>query len=187
MPSVSNIILKYIGVSVLACCALLLTAQTPVSREYQIKAAFIFNFSQFVSWPGDAFPSRETPLVIGVLGRNPFGSYLEETVSGENVSGHPVVVQHYSSTEEIGNCHILFIGYPDLKKAGQAIVALKDRSILTVSDLPGFLSRGGMIRLFTKNNNIRFEINPEPAKAAGLSLSAKLLQLATIYNASGKN
>lgn len=160
-----------------------LSAQS-VSREYQIKAVFIFNFTQFVDWPATAFPNADAPLVIGVLGVNPFGSYLAETVTGEKVNGHPVIVQYYNHPEEIRNCHILFVGLPDTQKAGQALSGLKDRSILTISDSPGFLMSGGMVKFFTKKNNIRFEINPEAAKSANLALSSKLLRVAEIFDPS---
>jgi hypothetical protein len=162
--------------------SLALPAQTAVSREYQIKAVFIFNFTQFVDWPSTSFSSGDAPLVIGVLGENPFGSYLVEIVSGEKVNGHPVLIQHFDRAEEIKTCHILLVGWSDSKRSEQIISALKERSILTISDQPRFLIQGGMVKLFTKNSKVRFEINPEAAKAAGLVLSSKLLRLAEIFD-----
>ena len=164
--------------------SLTLPAQTTIAREYQVKAVFIFNFTQFVDWPSTSFSSEDAPLVIAVSGENPFGSFLGEMISGEKVKGHPVLIQYYAPTEEIKPCHILFVGFSDPKKSKQVISALKDRSILTISDQPGFLIQGGMVKLFTKNNNVRFEINPEVAKAAGLVLSSKLLRLAQIFDPS---
>jgi hypothetical protein len=161
-------------------------AQTAVSREYQVKAVFIFNFTQFVDWPSTSFSAENAPLVIGVLGENPFGPYLDEIVSGEKVKGHPVLIQHFDDAEEIKTCNILFVGLSDPKKSEQVISALKERSILTISEQPGFLIQGGMIKLFMKKNNVRFEINPEATKEAGLVLSSKLLRLAEIFDASKK-
>lgn len=160
---------------------LALAAQAPPSREYELKAVFLFNFTQFVEWPAATFPSDQAPLVIGILGKNPFGAYLEEIVSGEKVNGHPVAVQYYNSIEEIRSCHILFINLAGAKKGERVVEDLKGRNILTVSDASGFSEQGGMIRLYTKDNKIKFQINLEASKAASLVISSKLLRLADIY------
>src|SRR4051812_20693584 len=93
----------------LACGILLSSSQTADNREYQIKSVFLFNFTQFVTWPENAFPSAQTPFVIGILGNDPFGNYLKEAVSGEKVNGHPLIIEHYTSPDQVKNCHILFI------------------------------------------------------------------------------
>src|SRR4030088_1681379 len=85
------------------------SAQTAPSPEYQIKAVFLFNFAQFVQWPPSAFSGADTPLVIGVLGVNPFGAYLDDTVRGEKVDNRSLVVEHYHAVDEIRACHVLFI------------------------------------------------------------------------------
>lgn len=153
----------------------------PPSREYELKAVFLFNFSQFVEWPPASFPTAQAPLVIGILGKNPFGSYLEELVTGEKVNGHAVTIQYYNSVEEIRACHILFINLAETKKTERAIGDLKGRNILTVSDASDFSAEGGMIRFFTRDNKIKFEINLEASKAAALTISSKLLRLAEIF------
>jgi len=163
------------------------SAQPPISREYQIKAVFIFNFTRFVDWPPSAFPNASAPLVIGVLGENRFGSYLSETVADERVGGHPVLIQYYDHPEEIQNCHILFIALPDPQKAEQVISAIKGKSMLTIGESPDFLKRGGMIKFFKRKKNIRFEINPAAAKSANLILSSKLLRVADIFDPSKKS
>ncbi len=159
----------------------MLTAQAPPTREYQLKAAFLFNFTQFVEWPVDAFTTDGTPWTIGVLGDNPFGSYLEEIVSGEKVNGHPVIIRYYKNADEIKTCHILFINLADTKKQEQAIALLKGRNILTVSDASSFPRYGGMVKLFTRDNKIKMQINLEASKAANLVISSKLLRLAEIF------
>ena len=164
----------------MVCSTFVLFAQTSATREYQIKAAFLFNFTQFVEWPSSAFSSPNAPLVIGVLGKDPFAGYIEETVSGENVNGHPLIVQHYSSTEDIKTCHVLFINQAENKQA-QYIADLKGRSILTVSDTPDFLKQNGMIRFYTKNNKIQLQINLDATKTSKLTISSKLLRLAEIF------
>jgi uncharacterized protein DUF4154 len=160
---------------------LTLAAQTPITREFQLKAVFLFNFTQFVEWPASSFSTDRAPLVIGILGKNPFGAYLEEIVSGEKTNGHAITVQYYSDMEEIKTCHILFINMAEEKKVKRIVEGLKGRDILTVGDEPDFSEQGGMIRLFTRENKIKFQVNLEAAKAAGLVLSSKLLRLADIY------
>ncbi len=169
----------------LVCSTVFLSAQTSVTREYQVKAAFIFNFTQFVEWPENSFSGNQSPLIIGVLGQNPFGSFLEETVLGEKMNGHPLIVKYYNNVEEVKSCHILFVNLPETNKEEEVNAALKGRSILTVSDAPGFMQAGGMIRFFTKNNKIQFQINLEATKYANLVISSKLLRLAEIFT-SGK-
>src|SRR5712664_4158707 len=108
-------------------------AQTPTSPEYQLKAVFLFNFAQFVEWPPTAFPEAKAPLVIGVLGEDPFGPYLDETVRGEKVNNRPLVVQRFRQVEEIKTCHVLFISRSERERLGQILAGLKGRNILAVS------------------------------------------------------
>lgn len=155
-------------------------AQTTTSQEYQVKAAFLFNFAQFVEWPTNAFSNPQTPLVIGIIGDDPFGATLDEIVRGENVNGHPLVIQRFRQVEEIKTCHILFINSSEKNRAMEIIGQLKGRSVLTVGDTEGFATNGGMIRFVTEKNKIRFRVNLEAAKAANLTISSKLLKAAGI-------
>jgi len=155
-------------------------AQTP-SREYQLKSVFLFNFTQFVEWPKESFSTDEAPLVIGVLGDSPFGSFLDEVVAGEKVNGHPVIIRYCKTIDEITSCHILFISNTSSNIEDQALAVLKGRSTLTVSDTPGFLNDGGMVRFFTRDNKVKLQINHESSKAANLTISSKLLKLAEIF------
>lgn len=155
-------------------------AQTPSASECQIKAAFLFNFTQFVEWPAAAFPDPQAPLIIAVLGEDPFGPTLDGVVRGEASGRHPIKVERYQSPEEIGHCHVLFIGYRDAEQLDRAFAQLKGRSILTVGDVKGFATRGGMIRFLNVNNKIRLRVNVEAARSAGLILSSKLLRPAEI-------
>jgi len=160
--------------------ALSLAAETTPSREHQIKAVFLFNFAQFVEWPAQAFPEAQTPLVIGVLGEDPFGTFLDETVRGEKVNNRPLVIQRYRRVEEIQTCHILFISSSETNHLDQTFSNLKGRSILTVGDAESFARYGGMIRFMTEANKTRLRINVEAAKAANLTISSKLLRPAEI-------
>ena len=153
------------------------------SPEYQLKAVFLFNFAQFVEWPASAFPEAHTPLVICVLGKDPFGAYLDETVRGETVDNHPLAVRRYRTVDEIKECHILFVSRQEQDHMSEILDSLKGRSILTVSDAERFASRGGMIRFVTERNRIRLRINLEAARAANLTISSKLLRPAEIVPA----
>jgi hypothetical protein len=157
-------------------------AQAPPAQEYQLKAVFLFNFAQFVEWPPSAFPAPDTPLVIGVLGKDPFGSYLDEVVRGETINNHPLTVRRYRRVEDITTCHILFIGRPEQERLEPVLDSLKGRSILTVGDAESFARRGGMIRFVTDSNRIRLRINLEAAETASLKLSSKLLRPAEIVS-----
>jgi hypothetical protein len=154
--------------------------QPALSREYEVKAAFLLRFTQFVDWPAHVLPHDRSPLIIGVLGENPFGNHLSEIVSGETTKGHPVIVRHYNDVEDIETCHVLYINLP-ADKIETAIRQLKGHSVLTVSDNKGFLKAGGMIRLLSENNKIRFRVNLYATQIEHLVLSSKLLRLADIY------
>lgn len=153
-----------------------------VSKEYQIKAAFLYNFSQFVEWPASAFPNAQAPLVIGVIGDDPFGSYLDDIVRGEKVNNHPLVVQRFRRVNEIKTCHVLFVSRSEANQIEQILSSLRSRNILTVGDFEDFAQRGGMIRFIAENNKIRFRINVGVARAAKLTISSKLLRAAEIVN-----
>lgn len=149
-------------------------------NEYQLKAVFLFNFAQFVEWPDGTFPTAKSPLIIGVLGDDPFGTYLDETVKGETVNGHPLAVQRYKRVEDITTCHVLFVSRAKRDDLEQVLDSLKGRSILTVGDAERFAGRGGMIRFVTDRNKIRLHINLEAAQAVNLKISSKLLRPAEI-------
>jgi hypothetical protein len=157
-------------------------AATPRSPEHQIKAAFLFNFAQFVDWPTNALPKPQSPLVIGVLGADPFGVALDEIVRGETIKGHPLVIQRYRQVEDVGACHILFITEADSTKLKPIFARLSGRNILTVGDAEAFTQRGGMIRFFTEQKKIRLEINVAAVQKAGLTISSRLLRLARIVS-----
>lgn len=155
-------------------------AQTASPQEYQVKAVFLFYFAQFVEWPPDVFPEPRTPLTIGVLGEDPFGAYLDETVRGEKVNHRPLIVQRFRRVEDIKTCHVLFISRSETERLEQVLASLKGRKILTVGDFDGFARRGGMIRFVNEKNKIRLKIGLETAKAANLTISSKLLRPAEI-------
>ena len=163
----------------LPCGAMDLPAQT-VSKEYQIKAAFLLNFIQFVEWPPMVFTNADEPFRIGVLGENPFGTALEETVQGEAINNHKIIVQHARQIKDLKDCQIIFIGKSEKEKVGEILAELDSKPVLTVSELEGFDQSGGIINFYLEGKKVRFEINPTTAGREGLKVSSQLLSLGKI-------
>lgn len=152
-----------------------------ISREYHVKAVFLYNFVQFTEWPTNAFANSNSPIVIGILGASdPFGKVIDETVRGETVRNRSIIIQRYKRVEEIKECHVLFITQSESSRLNKIFSALRGRSILTVADLDGFAQKGGMIEFSTERNKIRLSICVGATKAAGLTLSSKLLRIADL-------
>lgn len=187
MPILKTILSSLLCILLLGCGATVLYAQASPLREYQVKAVFLYNFTQFVEWPDSAYTMTDEPLVIGILGKDPFGAYLDEVVAGEEVNGHPLQVQRFEQVDDLGSCHLLFISKEKKAQLTEVMQALKTRSVLTVSDEDGFMHQGGMVKFITVNNKIRLQINPEAAKAAGLHISSRLLSLAEIITLEKRN
>jgi hypothetical protein len=155
-------------------------AYAAAPSEYEVKAVFLFNFSQFVSWPPAAFDRSDAPMVIAVLGTDPFGRELDAIVKGERVGAHPLEVRRYRHVSEIKDCHILFIDRSEAAELGEIVQTLRGRSILTVSDIDDATRAGVMIGLVTQSDRIRLRINVAAARAGGLTISSKLLRPAQI-------
>ena len=152
-------------------------AESSVIREYQLKAAFLFNFAKFVSWPATAFNRPDSPFEICLLGENPFGSALDETVQGMEVAGRSFVIRKISEARQSLNCHILFIGVSERKRSRAVLEEIKGSGILTVGETDDFLASGGIIQLKLKDARLRFEIDADGATRERLKISSKLLSL----------
>jgi len=150
------------------------------SAGYQVKAVFLYNFARFVDWPAKAFPDSQSPFVIGVLGDDPFGPYLDETVRGEKIGNRSLIVQRFHRVADIKNCQVLFISRSESDRLDQDLSALRGRTMLTVSDLDDFGSHGGMIRLATERGKVRLFIKLDAARNSGINISSKLLRVAEI-------
>ena len=153
-------------------------AQAPPPSEYQLKAAFLFNFAKFIDWPPGAFADDKSPFTIGILGDNPFGSDLEQTVAGKKINDHPITIQTFRAAAEATNCHILFISTSEKKRLPEIIQSLRGTTVLTVGETEQFIETGGMVNFVQEASKIRFQINDGAAKAARLKISSKLLSLA---------
>jgi hypothetical protein len=146
--------------------------------EYQVKAAYLFNFLKFVEWPSDAFADSLAPIVIGIVGDDPFGSVSPEVVIGKTVQGRDLVIRKYHAGEELRGASILFISASERKRLPQILAGLRGASVLTVSDMDGFLATGGMIQFLSENDRVRFGIDVGATSRARLKVSSKLLTLA---------
>jgi len=154
-----------------------LSAEGPT--EYQIKSAFIFNFAKFVEWPSDTFESKNSPLVIGVLGDNPFHDDLEKVIRNKTVEEHPVRIKFLKTAAEGTNCQVVFISTSEKPRLVQTLRELRAGHVLTVGEMDQFTESGGIINFVFEREKIRFKINSEAAAAAGIKVSSKLLNLAT--------
>jgi hypothetical protein len=153
-------------------------AASAPSREFQIKAAFLYNFAQFVSWPAKSFDGPDSPLVIGVLGLDPFGPFLDQLVQGERVNGRPLVVRRFKSVAEVDRCHVLFVSGSEGRSIGEIADRLRSQSVLTVCDWEAYARQGAIVWFVMERNRVRLRINLDAAKAAGLTISSKLLRSA---------
>jgi hypothetical protein len=153
-------------------------AQVSQPTEYQIKAAFLFNFAKFVEWPPGAFVKETSPIVIGILGDNPFHDDLARMVRNKTIDKHPLVVQELRLPTEATNCHILFISKSERKRLPEILKNLKGAAVLTVGEMDHFTESGGMINFVLQENKVRFQINSGEAAKAGLRISSKLMNLA---------
>jgi hypothetical protein len=170
-------------------------AYSPPSQEYQVKAAFLYNFLQFVDWPEDKLTDSKEPIIIGIIGKDPFGTAFEP-VKDKKVKGKSVVIKRFNSiedlkksteknksdsgkeTEALTKCQLLFICSSEQKNLKEIIDIVKNQSVLTVGEMEGFLESGGIINWFVEEKKIRFEINTAAAERAKLKIRSNLLRLA---------
>ena len=152
-------------------------AQDSPPSEYQVKAAFIFNFAKFIEWPSHAFADMNAPLCVGVLGDNPFGKDLTGFLRDKTINNRPVVVKEVRSIAEAKACQVLFVSPSESKRAPEILRELSASNVLTISETERFITDGGMINFFREGTRIRFQINDQAAKNSGLKIASKLLEL----------
>lgn len=153
--------------------------QTP-NVEYRIKAAYLLNFAKFVSWPSHAFAAPDSPIVIGILGKDPFGAEIDQTVAGKKIEERPLQIRRLNENDQLDGCHILFIADSERKHRPYIVENARRLPILTVGETEDFTDAGGMIRFLKYDNTIRFEIDLEPVQRANLKISSKVLQVAIV-------
>jgi hypothetical protein len=150
-----------------------------VSPEYLVKAAFLYNFAKFVEWPDKAFMDDQTPIILYILGKDPFGNALD-SLQNKTVKGRNLMITRLKDIHDSQQCHILFISQSEKKNLARIFEKIKKWNVLTVSDIENFAQEGGIINFITKENKIRFAINVDAAQRSDLTVSSKLLKLAII-------
>jgi hypothetical protein len=152
------------------------------ATQDQLKAVFLYNFTQFIEWPPESFRSPDEPFIIGLYGPDAFGKHLLEAVRNERVDGHPIRVMTVNATSDLKLCRMLFIHRTMTQEFSQLAPSLRSTGILTVSDAADFCRSGGVIGFVNEKNKIRLQINMDAAANAQLKISSKLLRLAEIVS-----
>jgi len=160
-------------------------AQNNPPSDYQLKAAFLFNFAKFIDWPGSSFASPQSPFAICVLGQDPFGSVLDDTLRGKTVGGRSIVVRRLKNKAEGQRCQMVFVCSSESGHLAEIIRSLQVENVLLVAESTGFAASGGTIELTLEDNHVRFAINTDAADRSGLTVSSKLLALAKIVHDQG--
>lgn len=159
-----------------------LLAQSKVATEYEIKAAFLYNFAKFVEWPPGAFSDPRQPLEICVFGQDPFGHALGDVLFGKTIGEHPVSLGYAKQAPDLAGCQIIFLTTTETSRLPEVLGSPHIRNVLIVGESEGFAAAGGTIQFVLDQNRVRFVINPDAADRAGLKISSKLLALAIIVH-----
>jgi len=150
-----------------------------ITAEYQVKAAYLCNFTKFIEWPMGTFAAQDAPLTIGIVGEDPFGQAIDTEALNITTNGHKLLIKRFRWDQDFRQSQVIFIGLAEKKHLASILLSVKGASILTVSDIENFSSSGGMIGLIFDVDRIRFEINLEPAFGSRIGISSKLLSLAS--------
>lgn len=176
--------IRLCGLILLLVCAFLsgqpLAAQSRGLTEYEIKAGFLFNFTKFVEWPEGTFVDSSSPIILGIVGENPFGNLLTETAAGKTVNGRAVLVRQFKEGQDLRTCQVLFIASTNKKHLVQTLEKLKGSRVLTIGEGSAFTQSGGMIAFLVEGNKVRLEIDLEAVSEAHLKMSSKLIAVARL-------
>jgi hypothetical protein len=169
--------------------ALLSSAWAPVDRaqaeppgEYQLKAAFLFNFAKFIDWPTTSFSSPQSPFVVCILGPDPFGQAMDEVFRDKMIDNRPVAIERFKTIAQVRQCHMVFVSQSESFHLAEIIEHLRGECVLLVGETDGFAEAGGVIQFAIEENHVRFLINTDAAGRAGLKVSSKLLSLARVVH-----
>lgn len=160
----------------LACFAN--AALPPRAAEYEVKAAFIYNFARYVEWPSSAFAGPTDPIRLCILGDDPFGEIVDRTLRGKTVAQHPFVVLRIEEIEKTRGCHIVFVSRAESERLGAVLAAVHGRPVMTIVDVEGAVQRGAILNFVLRDGRVRFAVNTGSAQRSGLSLSSQLVKLA---------
>lgn len=157
--------------------------------EYQVKAAFLYNFAKFVEWPPGTFHDAAEPFTVGVLGQDPFGAELELIFKTNTVGGRRVVVKRAGGLEQLRHCQIVFVSASEKRRLPLIFKSFDHAGVLTIGDAEGFAGQGGVIGFRMDHSRVRFQVNVDAAARAGLLVSSRLLNIASVVrdaHAAGK-
>jgi hypothetical protein len=175
-------VLHFVAVALALVCAVsgapILNAQRSNPSEYEVKAAYLYKLGKFVEWPDKVTPAAEDSFAICVLGKDPFGTTFDTTIAGESINGKKVVIKRLVKLHDAVGCRILFISSSEESRLKEILADLSKTSVLTVSDMPQFARRGGMVEFVVDSKRVRFGVNLTSAERAGLTLSSQLLKVA---------
>jgi hypothetical protein len=157
-------------------------AQSGEPNEYEVKAAFLFNFTKFVEWPDASFSDPHAPILLGIIGDDPFGESLTSIIAGQKVDGRTIVIQKHRYGDDLRHCHILFVSASERSHVAPILASVQTAGVMTVSDIDGFAEAGGLMQFVIEENRVRFVVNLDVAKQSKLRVSAKLLALARVVH-----
>lgn len=183
----------YVGRFVVACAflaslvvaTLIFAPAAEAQREAdanKVKAAFVFQFANFVEWPDEAFESDRAPFIITIVGNEEIEKLLADAAKDKRVQGRPIRVEDGDASDDLSKCHIVFVDDSQSGSGTELIDRYMDSPVLLVSDSEEFTKDGGTIRLFERSNRLKIEINVDAAERANLQVSSKLLSLATVVH-----
>jgi len=162
----------------------LASAGSDAEREYGVKAAYLYNFAKFLTWPESSFASAEEPIHICVMGRDDFGGSVDAVISGKNVRGRSLALWKLRGDgvddRKAGSCHILFVSSSEQGRESYIFASIKGRSVVTVGEVEGFAGIGGMLNYVARGTKLRFQLNRKVAEDAGIGVSARLVKIAEI-------
>lgn len=165
--------------------ALLVWGQSGVTTGYEVKTAFLFNFAKFIDWPASDFATSQSPFTICVLGQDPFGNLLDDTLNGKIIGVRPLAVRRLKDKAEARRCQIVFVSSSESVHLAEIFVSLQKANVLLVGEMNGFAALGGTIEFTTEENHVRFTINIDAADRSGLKFSSKLLAVGKIVHDEG--
>jgi hypothetical protein len=169
------LLLAVIGLGVLRS-----VAQTGTQHEYELKAGVLYRIIEYVEWPKEAMANNPGALQIGLIGQIPFADALE-VLTGKSIQGRELIVKRIPDLQAATTCQVIFIGASEKSRISEIVAQMKDRPVLTVSEVDGFAEQGGMVNLLAGPNRIVMEINNEVTRKAKLSVSSQLLKLAKVF------
>jgi hypothetical protein len=175
-----RVALYFLSIVVGGLCISPVRGDSTTPTEYEVKAAFIYNFAKYTHWPEASTPETKKPFVIGVIGKDPFGHALDDAMRGQSLQGRAISVRRFNQVEDVADCDILFVSSSEKNNLQKIFEVLHKSPVLTIGEIDQFAARGGMINLTTEEKRVRFEINVDAAERAGLKPGSQLLRLARI-------